>query len=59
MTAHRYAWRLVDRARAFDRAMTRREDLRSVLIDCTTPMNYAMAAPIQAALATILACAST
>ncbi len=51
MTAHRHAWRLVDRARAFDRAMTRREGLRSILIDCTTPMNYAMAAPIQAALA--------
>ena len=51
MTVHRLAWRLVDRARAFDRALTRREGRRSVLIDSRTPMNYAMAAPIQAALA--------
>ncbi len=51
MTASRYAWKVVDRVRAVDRALTRRDDSRSVLIDCTTPMNYAMAAPIQAALA--------
>jgi len=51
MTAGRHARTLVDRIRAFDRAITRRDDERSVLIDCVTPMNYAMAAPVQARLA--------
>jgi len=51
MTARRHAWTLVDRIRAFDRTITRRDDERSVLIDCVTPMNYAMAAPVQAAFA--------
>ncbi len=51
MTCDSYAWKLVEAARALDVALTRREDRRSVLIDSRTAMNYAMAAPIQAALA--------
>ncbi|HEY7498821.1 MAG TPA: CDP-glycerol glycerophosphotransferase family protein, partial [Vicinamibacterales bacterium] len=45
-------WKIVDRVRALDRAITRREDRRTVLIDCRTAMNYVMAAPVQAALST-------
>ena len=51
MTLRQHAWKLVETARALDAAITRREDRRSVLIDSRTAMNYAMAAPIQAALA--------
>ena len=51
MTLRTHAWKLVETARALDAAITRREDRRSVLIDSRTAMNYAMAAPIQAALA--------
>jgi hypothetical protein len=51
MSLRHGAWTIVDRVRALDRALTRRDDRRSVLIDSRTAMNYVMAAPLQAALA--------
>jgi CDP-glycerol glycerophosphotransferase (TagB/SpsB family) len=51
MSLRRRVWRAVDAARAIDIAVTRRADLRRVLIDSRTAMNYIMALPVQAAMA--------
>jgi len=51
MTWGRRAWRLVEAARALDVLLTRRGEARAILVDCRTPMNYAMVAPVHAALA--------
>jgi hypothetical protein len=49
MSLRTHVWRTVERARALDVALTRRDGVRTVLIDSRTAMNYVMAAPIQAA----------
>jgi CDP-glycerol glycerophosphotransferase (TagB/SpsB family) len=50
MSLRNASWKIVDRVRAIDQAVTRRDGKRAVLIDSRTAMNYVMAAPIQAAL---------
>ena len=51
MSIRRQVWRGVEAARALDRAVTRRDSCRRVLIDSRTAMNYIMALPVQAAMA--------
>ncbi|HET7217918.1 MAG TPA: CDP-glycerol glycerophosphotransferase family protein [Vicinamibacterales bacterium] len=51
MSARSRLWSAIESARAWDVALTRRNDGRSVLIDSRTAMNYVMAAPVQAAMA--------
>jgi hypothetical protein len=51
MSVRDTAWRLLEGTRALDMALTRRSNGRSVLVDSRTAMNYVMAAPVQAALA--------
>jgi hypothetical protein len=51
MSVRTLAWKAIAASRRVDIAMTRRDDRRTVLIDSRTAMNYVMAAPIQAALA--------
>jgi hypothetical protein len=42
--------RSVDRARALDTSLTRRSNRRGILFDGRTPMNYAIVAPVHAAM---------
>lgn len=51
MSLRRGVWRALESVRARDVALTRREDRRTILIDSRTAMNYVMAAPVHAALA--------
>jgi hypothetical protein len=51
MSPRSLAWKAVEAARGIDVAVTRRDGHRAVLIDSRTAMNYVMAAPIQALLA--------
>ena len=51
MIWRRQAWRLLRAVRTIDVAVTRRDVRRAVLVDGRTPMNYAMVAPVRAAMA--------